>query len=56
MVVPLGSTQPVFAFPVLEDIASHPEDAPVDGPSLVIFLHTLAEVRTDEWRRRSLGL
>lgn len=34
MVVPLGSTQPVFAFPVLEDIASHPEDAPVDGPSL----------------------
>lgn len=35
MVVPLGSTQPVFAFPVLEDIVDHPDDAPVDGLSLV---------------------
>ncbi|KAI1793007.1 Aldo/keto reductase [Ganoderma leucocontextum] len=35
MVVPLGSAQPVYPFPVLEDIADDPDDAPVEGLSLV---------------------
>ena len=35
MVVPLGSVQPVFALPLLEDIPDGEEDAPVEGLALV---------------------
>lgn len=35
MTVPLGSVQPVFALPLLEDIPDTDEDAPVEGLSLV---------------------
>ena len=55
MVVPLGSPQPVFALPLLEDIPDGPEDSPIDGLPLVRHPYVRLLTRANGSSRRRLG-
>ena len=57
MVVALGSVQPVFALPLLEDIPDNDEDSPVEGVPLVCSLALTPLPSADAWigRNRSFG-